>query len=114
MKGLLRKDVEKRFGISEDLLAHAYFADVDRSLLYQRRLPPPLGTEGHRSPGLCRLVGGALAVRRLVERMETPLEARGVTSVRCSEKAPPQEPARPRAARPRVEAARAAAAAPSS
>ena len=45
VKGLLRKDVEKRFGISEDLLAHAYFADVDRSLLYQRRLPPPLGEE---------------------------------------------------------------------
>ena len=45
VKGLLRKDVEKRFGISEDLLGHAYFADVDRSLLYQRRLPPPLGNE---------------------------------------------------------------------
>ena len=45
VQGLLRKDVEKRFGISEDLLAHAYFADVDRSLLYQRRLPPPLGEE---------------------------------------------------------------------
>ena len=45
VQGLLRKDVEKRFGISEDLLGHAYFADVDRSLLYQRRLPPPLGEE---------------------------------------------------------------------
>mmetsp|Transcript_16876 Transcript_16876/g.49385 ORF Transcript_16876/g.49385 Transcript_16876/m.49385 type:complete len:532 (+) Transcript_16876:182-1777(+) len=45
VKGLLRKDVEKRFGISEDLLGHAYFADVDRSLLYQRRLPPPLSGE---------------------------------------------------------------------
>jgi serine/threonine protein kinase len=45
VQGLLRKDVQSRFGISEDLLAHAYFADVDRSLLYQRRLPPPLGEE---------------------------------------------------------------------
>ena len=45
VQGLLRKDVEKRFGISEDLLAHAYFSSVDRSLLYQRRLPPPLGSE---------------------------------------------------------------------
>ena len=26
-------------------MGHAYFADVDRSLLYQRRLPPPLGEE---------------------------------------------------------------------
>ena len=45
VQGLLRKDVESRFGISEDLLAHAYFREVDRSLLYQRRLPPPLGSE---------------------------------------------------------------------
>ena len=45
VKGLLRKDVEKRFGISADLLGHAYFREVDRSLLYQRRLPPPLGEE---------------------------------------------------------------------
>ena len=45
VQGLLRKDVESRFGISEDLLAHTYFSSVDRSLLYQRRLPPPLGEE---------------------------------------------------------------------
>ena len=45
VQGLLRKDVQSRFGISEDLLGHAYFSSVDRSLLYQRRLPPPLGNE---------------------------------------------------------------------
>ena len=36
VKGLLRKDVEKRFGISEDLLGHAYFRD--KKFLY-----PPCG-----------------------------------------------------------------------
>ena len=78
VKGLLRKDVESRFGISEDLLAHAYFRDIDRSLLYQRRLPPPLGEEDIVPPAAS--VGSSVpwptmsSSRNSSIRAETPLQ----------------------------------------
>jgi len=43
VSGLLKKDVQQRFGMKEDLLGHAYFRSVDRKLLDARRLPAPLG-----------------------------------------------------------------------